>query len=179
MSALLEAARSVWPFKSAGYDPIDMGIEEGVVWALAPGGVFGVNGYALIPAEGHPWSNGIPHNTHPEYDYERYATEDLKVHGGITYGESEGPWIGFDTAHLGDSWGAEHDPMGMCTRVRSMSPDSYARHWTVDMVREEARSLARQLAAMAADDCCEACGAATWDRHFDECPEHPDNEERP
>ena len=30
--------------------------------------------------------------------------------------------------------------------------------------------------AAEAGDCCEACGAPSWDRHYDECPEHPDNE---
>lgn len=36
----------------------------------------------------------------------------------------------------------------------------------------------RLLDSIAAGDCCEACGAPTWDRHFDDCPEHPDNEGR-
>lgn len=36
----------------------------------------------------------------------------------------------------------------------------------------------RLIDAIAAGDCCEACGAPTWDRHFDECPLHPDNEDR-
>lgn len=34
----------------------------------------------------------------------------------------------------------------------------------------------RLIDAVVAGDCCEACGAPSWDQHFDECPLHPDNE---
>lgn len=29
---------------------------------------------------------------------------DVRVHGGVTYGADDDGWIGFDTAHAGDSW---------------------------------------------------------------------------
>lgn len=32
------------------------------------------------------------------------------------------------------------------------------------------------LAAIEAGECCEVCGAANYDRHFDECPMNPDND---
>jgi hypothetical protein len=53
---LLRVARSVWPFKS---EPLQMGVEDGLVWATVRGPVGGESGYVLIPAEGHPWSNGV------------------------------------------------------------------------------------------------------------------------
>ena len=64
------------------------------------------NGYVRIP-EGHPY-------------YEKtYDDIDVRVHGGLTFGDhifgrdkyfSDGYWVGFDTAHYGDtkeSWPME------------------------------------------------------------------------
>ena len=57
------------------------------------------NGYVRIP-EGHPY-------------YEKtYDDIDVRVHGGLTFGDhifednkhfSDGYWVGFDTAHYGDT----------------------------------------------------------------------------
>lgn len=53
------------------------------------------NGYVGVP-KGHPW-----------YDVD-YCDIDCEVHGGLTYGQFQDKvknvfWVGFDTAHLGDS----------------------------------------------------------------------------
>lgn len=153
--ALVEAARSAWPFKT--HDPLDMGIEHGIVWAITRAPFYGINGYALIPAEGHPWSTGIPETPVVDDDgesyYSNYATDDLSVHGGITYGGSGGGpgWIGFDTAHSGDVWTGEYDTVSIRegeTQSEWMGGTSWDRHWTVDLVRAEAKSLARQIAAV-------------------------------
>jgi hypothetical protein len=141
MSALLTAARSVWPFDHT--EPEQMGIEDGIVWAICRSPLAGLNGYALIPAEGHPWSAGVP-TYDTEYGWEEPISErDLQIHGGITYGAS-GPWIGFDTYHAGDMWAPQYDPTGL---TRSYS-DSWDRHWTIEQIVDEAKHLARQIAAV-------------------------------
>lgn len=155
MTALLEDARSAWPFPS---EPLEMGVEHGVVWAIVKAPLYGVNGYALIPAEGHPWSAGVPvekKKYHPDddYEFEEWATEAvLDVHGGITYGASaEKGWVGFDTAHSGDVWTGEFDYEGPGEAWSSwMGGTGWDRYWTVDLVASEAKSLARQIAAVTA-----------------------------
>jgi hypothetical protein len=143
MNALLTAARSAWPFDD--HEPEQMGIEDGVVWAICRAPLAGFNGYALIPAEGHPWSAGVP-ATKDNDDWDVYASEQqLTVHGCITYGAA-GPWIGFDTCHAGDVWPPQYDPHGL-TRACG---DSWDRHWTVEKIVDEAKNLARQLAAVTA-----------------------------
>lgn len=137
--ALLQAAMSVWPFSPR--EPLAMGVECGVVWATALSPMGTVNGYALIPAEGHPWSAGVPIHGG---DWEEYESERvLQVHGGITYGKG-GPWIGFDCMHAWDVWPAEFDRYG----VSFAMGDGNDRFWTPELVAEEAKSLARQIAAV-------------------------------
>lgn len=107
---------------------LDSGVEAGIEYATLHAPLFGaVNGYIRLPKD-HPWralediqSSGMP---------------DVDVSGGITYGVDSGGWIGFDTLHAGDYW-----PGSM------FGPDEGDKHWTPEMVADEARSLARQAAA--------------------------------
>lgn len=171
---LIRAARSIWFDEN---EPEDIGVESGIVWALRRGYV-GFCGYALVPAEGHPWSRAWPNDIDQADDLEysraairsfgqqvangtaaedamiqtanEFPREDhysldnyLSVHGGVTYYNH--PWVGFDTGHAWDIWPEEYDEHALCALYRERPP-TYARHWTVDMVRGEARNLARQLA---------------------------------
>lgn len=174
---LLKVARAVWPFSD---EPLDMGVEDGIVWAVCRAPHAGVNGYAMIPAEGHPWSAELPcdsvqrgdeamewlrvhhdelmrtggdveatfkvmQDLFPERVEARVSMDDyLDVHGGVTYHHL--PWVGFDTGHAWDYWPPE------CRRndyVSVEDPDhEWTRRWTVDMVIEEAKKLARQVAEL-------------------------------
>jgi len=108
---------------------VDSGIESGIHWVTCRAPIFAaVNGYALIP-EGHPW-HGL--------DYDEVSDKGVEVHGGLTY-DNENGWVGFDTCHAGDHW-----PGGY-----AIDRKSYGRDWTEEDVAEEARSLARQIAASA------------------------------
>lgn len=142
--ALVETAQKLWPFPNP---PLDMGVEDGIVWATCRAPIAGVNAYCLIPAEGHPWSNGTP--TFADDDYEGMDRL-LEVHGGLTYHGDK--WIGFDTCHGGDIWDAEYDSHGI---TRGFTPTSWDRHWTPEMVAEEAKSLARQIAKFIEPVCIE------------------------
>ena len=166
--------------------PLDMGVEAGIVWAIVASPGTGVNGYALVPAEGHPWSTGFPGDedmyvdrdrsrknlrlfweiqkrkgggTAPEdmgrvfeemaqtEGYEKMPSDNLDdylvVHGGVTYYHH--PWVGFDTGHAWDIWGPEYDPHGISARFASVD-HKWDVHWTPELVAEEAKRLARQLA---------------------------------
>lgn len=151
MNELLAVAQRAWP---QGWAPaLEMGVEDGIVWAITRAPLVGINGYVLIPPEGHPWSTGIPSEEVVDDDGEHlwntYATDDLGVHGGITYGGCGGGpgWIGFDTAHSGDYWPPEFDQHGMCIRYDELGVP-WAKRWTTEMVIEEAKQLARQVAAV-------------------------------
>jgi hypothetical protein len=106
---------------------VDHGIEAGIQWVTCQAPLYGaVNGYVKIPA-GHHW-HGL--------DYDDIGVD---VHGGLTYG-SENGWVGFDCLHCGDVW-----PDG---------PDyergkPYSRNWTPELVAQETRRLARNIAAAA------------------------------
>lgn len=128
------------------------GEHQGIRWAIYQSPLSGVlNGYAHIP-------DGVTINV-----------DDLKVHGGITYGCGDCTgWIGFDTAHTGDSWdvtelrqrvGVHVSPAGQAfqEQERSMwSGAEWERLWTVDALREECERLCEQIASVVA-------GAATWE----------------
>ena len=115
--------------------PLRVGAVGNVAWATCPSPVVGINGYALIPAEGHLWSAGWP-------DDDGFDLDDLiTVHGGVTY--SQHPWIGFDTAHAWDWWPPEYDRLAMSSRFLVV-PD--AKRWTPELVVLEAQMLARQIA---------------------------------
>jgi hypothetical protein len=134
-SQLLKVARDIWPFPN---EPLDMGIECGLVWAVARGVGAGVNGYVLIPAEGHPWSAEFPDEDH---------WREPDVHGGVTC--MQHPWLGFDTNHAWDYWPPEYDPYGQCSIYRgSWGADNMLKYWTVDKVAAEAKYLAALVAAV-------------------------------
>lgn len=104
------------------------GVENGVRWVTKDAPMYGaVNGYARLP-EGHPWRD-------KELQMDDYDLVD--VHGGITYGPDADGWIGFDTLHAFDVWPGSPD---------YQKDDEYGRWWTPDMVAEEARQLAIQIA---------------------------------
>jgi hypothetical protein len=66
----------------------------------------------------------------------------LDVHGGVTYYQH--PWVGFDTAHSGDVWtGTEYDRHQWSDLNDGLS---WSRTWTPELVAEEAKNLARQIA---------------------------------
>lgn len=131
--ALVQAALKSW--QDQGFSsPLATGIEDGIFWATCRSPAAGVNGYVLVPAEGHAWSNGFG-------DVELDAV--LDVHGGVTYAHH--PWIGFDTAHAGDVWSSEYDPLGV-TGINRKYRLPYSREWTPELVAQEAQRLARQIA---------------------------------
>jgi hypothetical protein len=134
---LLAAARKSWD-ELFNPPPLLMGVEDGVVWAIVPSPVVGVNGYCMIPAEGHPWSPGFPPDDLDDF---------LDAHGGITY--SSHPWVGFDCAHFQDIWPPEYDPYEV-TRIAREYCSTWSSEWTPELVIEEAKKLARQIAEIGA-----------------------------
>jgi len=112
---------------------IERGVEDGVEWCTITAPFWGtVNGYALLP-DGHPWRDLDLQLS----DYERGPD----VHGGITYGPGPSGWIGFDTAHSGDVWPGSDMP------DLSYNDPKLDKTWNADLVADEARNLARQIAA--------------------------------
>ncbi len=108
-----------------GMTALDHGVERGVAWATVEAPMYGaVNGYVHIPSD-HPWSDVY---------YDRIPAD---VSGGLTYGN--GDWIGFDTLHFGDFWPG--------------CPDDWregSTTWTPELVVEETKRLARQVALVVA-----------------------------
>lgn len=156
-----------WPFDR---EPLRHGVVHGIAWAICPGPSPhhpDVNGYAQIPAEGHPWSC-----------LEDYDDIDgmVSAPGGLTYGPVRyrflpgskpvtmtdvGGWIGFDTGHAFDIWTDEALAEGGLVREPIPGygyfdlphmPTDYDRQWTVDRVEHEAKELARQIAAVGNPD---------------------------
>ena len=136
---------SEYPFKNR--DPLYQGKHRGIRWCIYQAPLSGVlNGYARIP-------DGVD-----------IDTDDLAVHGGITYGGSGKctGWVGFDTAHTGDLWdldelrekvGIHITPAGVAWHenelaVRTGMPCE--RTWTVEALRAECERLCEQIAARAA-----------------------------
>ncbi len=89
----------------------------------------GINGYVKLP-DGHPWI---------ELQLQIDADDVVDVHGGVTFGPAYGNWIGFDTMHAGDIWADSPETMKFGTT-------SWDKHWTQDLVIEETKRLARQVA---------------------------------
>lgn len=106
---------------------VDSGVEAGVYWMTYNAPLWGaVNGYVRVP-DGHPWFG---------LDYDDI---DVEVHGGLTFARAG--WIGFDTLHSGDVWpGSDY----------TSRPTSWDIHWTSEKVADEARELARAVAAVSA-----------------------------
>lgn len=116
------------------FNVVERGVEDGVEWFTAKAPMWGaVNGYALLP-DRHPWRDLEPQGS----DYDKGPN----VHGGITYGPTSEGWVGFDTLHSGDVWPGDMPRYG--------ADERYDRHWSPEMVADEARSLARQIAAVKA-----------------------------
>lgn len=110
---------------------LDGGTEHGITWATCRAPIYGaVNGYAKIPA-GHPWHG------------RNYDDIDVEIHGGLTYGGGE--WIGFDTVHAGDYW------PGMANERFALPRFEDDHVWTAAEVAEEAKKLARRVAAVTSD----------------------------
>jgi hypothetical protein len=127
-AALIKAALKIWPFDNK---PLHIDVEAGIVWAITPSPARGINAYALIPAEGHPWSKKFPNHIYPE--------QLIEIHGGISYAGH--PWIGFDTGHACDCWPDEYNPRGIRQDYSGLT-----HHWTVNEVIDEAKQLARRIA---------------------------------
>lgn len=126
---------------SARMDLIAHGVEHGIQWVTCRAPLYGAaNGYVKIP-EGHHW-HGLG-----------YDEIHVEVHGGLTYGGGPSGWIGFDTLHSGDIWPG-------LPEFLKFSPTSWDKHWTDDLVADEARALARKVAA-AAFETAELSGSFT------------------
>lgn len=139
-AALIQAARKRFIEDFDEREPLHMGIVDGVVWATTVAPMCGINGYAMVPAEGHPWSNGWPFADSWDLD------DVFNVHGGVTY--SCHPWIGFDTAHAWDWWPPEYDKLGLSSRFLVVDG---SKRWTPALVAYEARRLAIQVAKIGFD----------------------------
>ncbi len=129
------------PFPSR--DHLYSGTECGIDWCVyaSPFG-YALNGYARIP------------------DGMEIDVEGLEVHGGITYGSGVCTgWIGFDTAHGGDVWSLDELRGGVGLHISPHAEEYHrfeaemaeqhptmARHWTVERILAECKSLAEQIA---------------------------------
>jgi hypothetical protein len=112
--------------------PLESGIEEGIEWAIYGHDSIGsINGYARIP-EGHEWRKLD--------DWRWDCSAGVEIHGGITFGITNDGWIGFDTSHAGDIWAGSSFMRGL------NDGDSFNTHWTQELVVEETKNLARQIA---------------------------------
>ena len=110
---------------------VDHGVESGVQWVTCEAPLYGaINGYVKIPA-GHHW-HGL--------DYDEIGVD---VHGGLTYGGGPSGWIGFDCLHFNDWWPGRRKYEG--------APGFSDTEWTPEMVADETRRLARNVAAAGYD----------------------------
>lgn len=123
-------------------EPLRFGIDAGIAWGVVNSPIGALNGYAWIPREGHPWS------TVDDYDDERLAA--VEIHGGLTY--CSNGWIGFDTVHAWDIWDPAHlESVGVSLESgrRYLMDQWNDTVWTIELVEDEARNLARQIAGAA------------------------------
>lgn len=133
---LVTNARDSWKFN----EPIlAIGVENGIVWAVRRGPFAGIDGCVMIPPDSHPWCAGFPDDFRGRF----------KVHGNISWDAF--PWLGFDTAHAFDKWDLEFDPRGYQALLDTEMPSTLfqEKRWTLGLVIQEAKSLARQLAVIA------------------------------
>jgi hypothetical protein len=117
---------------------------DGVPCVIRPG-FSSLNGYVRLPVALRDWWK----------DYGEAAVV-LDAHMSLNYGPDEDGWVGFDTAHYCDYWAADDliglvDAEGMAlaaafARINSQLPES--RRWTRTLLREEAETLAAQVAAL-------------------------------
>lgn len=149
-----------WPFEEL---PLAHGLVEGIPWAVrpCPASPPCVNGYAQIPAEGHPWSNLIDYD-----DIQPFVTAELTYGPHVATLDSDdgepatfvqsladvGGWVGFSTTGYNDVWapdalaeaGLSYDGE-RCSGLPDTDPTAVV-HWTVDKVIEQAQFLARDIA---------------------------------
>jgi len=74
---------------------------------------------------------------------------DVDVHGGVTYGLDGDGWIGFDTAHAGDTnYDGDGEPLPGWPNMMQVGRGGgdLDTDWTPETVTAEAESLADQLA---------------------------------
>ena len=102
--ALIRATLRTWPFGDR--KPLDCGVEDGIVWAIIPAPFCGINGYAVIPAEGHPWSKGWPREG--DEGYQQGLDDLLDVQAALLTLSIRG-------------WGSILLIVGMCGRALSMT----------------------------------------------------------
>lgn len=139
-----------WPFKRA---PLRAWTHDGILCAVAPSAIRGVNGYCRIPDQ-HPWANAA------------YEDLDVRVHYGLTYGnqpefhfmqtipartrEHTFGWIGWDTGHYDDCWtdaALRHAGIDPTTQQPLDEWNSGSRRWYLADVVYETERLAEQIAA--------------------------------
>lgn len=123
-----------------GLEPYQDGGSDRVYWVIARDKVWGMNGYVLVPEEGHPWSDGFPRPDLNRMDAVPLQQQ-LTVHGGITFARF--PWLGFSTTHPGDRWDYDFDPMGIGRR--SLSRDMEETYWSPASIARVTEGLAIQV----------------------------------
>lgn len=129
--------------ESTGMVLIETGEEEGLRWgiALAPR-KDAVNGYVQLPFS-HPLFEKF---FDPDFEYMDQLN--VKAHGGVTYFRDG--IIGFDTLHYADLWTDEALAEVGGKNDERFPPiiHSDCFYWTKDLVIEETKRFARQLAEM-------------------------------
>ena len=133
--------------ETIGITMIETGEEAGLRWGIALAPRFGaVNGYVQLPF-GHPL---YQHFFEEDFDYIMGldGESNVEVHGGVTYFRDG--IIGFDTLHFRDVWTDLE-----IARVGGKNDDKFppiitsdSIYWSKELVIEETKRLARQLAEM-------------------------------
>lgn len=101
--ALMQAIKALWEEEWPERELVAYGVEDGIPWVIGPGGHYGLCGYAIVPAEGHPWSkgwpNGIDQEKHLVISKENLAKVQAELDSGATafqametvYGDNDEP----------------------------------------------------------------------------------------
>lgn len=122
-------------------DPIEMmdniiasGTHHGLKWCvcLAPHKFF-INGYVQLPTN------------HPYYSRD-YDNIPAQAPGGLTF--SNNGVVGFDTGHAFDVWTNEELQKYGGKTAFTHTESEHNIYWTLDMVIEETKQLANQLASI-------------------------------
>ncbi|QOC59312.1 hypothetical protein SEA_NIEBRUSAYLOR_114 [Mycobacterium phage NiebruSaylor] len=138
--ALMQAVVKLWQQRWPDREMVAYGVEDGVPWVVAPGALYGLCGYAIIPAEGHPWSARWPDGD---------LDDCLLAHGGISWYQH--PFVGFDAMHAGDIWDgtpwAEEPIPGVRQRITDLAFGvPWSKRWSLEAMVAETKDLARQVA---------------------------------
>lgn len=83
-------------------------------------------------------------STHPDYDKMYYEVEEIIIHGGLTYSNTEGIF-GFDCHHLDDLSPADPNIVDFLDRVSGEVPEHPAHYWTFEEAEAEVKRLAEQF----------------------------------